>query len=404
MAAEPPRTGREAGLVSLLQGPAMEAALHQQLLRPLRLRLEQWQHLRTHHRPGADVSAVYRLQARARDGRLLTLHAVATSSAVVAAGVRTVHVGGTSLRLWLHPRDPHLPDLPWATSSEAVGRDLFDGRVPELETLGYRPLRRAVIRAVSGDRVRYLKVLRPAAASALRIRHRLLGDAGLPVPEAVDGAPPATLALSPVPGESLVHPLLHGSTAALDPMHLSALLDLLPAGVLELRARPAWADRVLDYAEAAVVALPEQQERIRALARAVARQAAATDAGPVVPVHGDLHPGNVLADGDRVTGLLDLDNVGPGRRVDDLACFLGHAAVLAALNPHRPEAAAEAARFRAAFEALVDPDALAARAAAVALTLVAGARERSFRTRRQEAELRVDAAEALLHRRPPAGR
>ncbi|CEA08802.1 Phosphotransferase enzyme family protein [Arthrobacter saudimassiliensis] len=391
-------SGGEAALVGLLQAPAMEPALAQ-LLRPLRLRLTDWRHLRTHHRPRAGASAVYRLQAQARDGQLLTLHAVATTAA--APGTVTARVAGTQLRLWLHPRDPQLPDLPWATSAAAVGRDLFDGALPALETLAYRPLRRAVIRAADAERVRYLKVLPPRAAAALATRHVLLQEAGLPVPVLAEGAPPATVATEQAPGTPLVRPLITGSSAGLDPLQLPALLDRLPAGVLALRARPAWSERVLDYARAASVALPEAQARIRNLAEAAARRAAASDAGPVVPVHGDFHPGNLLIRQGQVTGLLDLDAVGPGHRVDDLACFLGHAAVLAAVNPHRPEAAAEAARIRSAFEGVVDPGALAARADAVALTLVAGARGRAFRPRAHEAELRLAAAEALLHRRLP---
>lgn len=390
--------GREAALVELLQAPEMEPALVQ-LLRPLRLRLQDWRHLRTHHRPRAGASAVYRLQAQARDGQQLTLHAVAATAAPETPGTTTARVAGTQLRLWLHPRDPQLPDLPWATSAAAVGRDLFDGALPALETLAYRPLRRAVIRASDAGRVRYLKVLPPPAAAALRTRHVLLQEAGLPVPALVEGAPPATVAADHAPGNPMVRPLLTGS--GLDPLQLPALLERLPAGVLKLRARPAWSERVLDYARAASVALPEAQARIRALAEAAARRAAASDAGPVVPVHGDFHPGNLLIGQGQVTGLLDLDAVGPGHRVDDLACFLGHAAVLAAVNPHRPEAAAETARFRSAFETVVEPEALAARAAAVALTLVAGARGRAFRPRAREAELRLAAAEALLDRRLP---
>ena len=40
---------------------------------------------------------------------------------------------------------------------------------------------------------------------------------------------------------------------------------------------------------------------------------------------------------DRISGLLDVDTAGPGRRADDLACLLAHISVLALMRPaHRP--------------------------------------------------------------------
>ena len=397
-------TAGEAALVQLLSGPSLEPALAQ-LLRPLRLRLLQWRHLRTHHRPGGGASGVYRLHTGARDGRELVLYAVATAAAPAGPGVRTVRVHRTDLRLWLHPADPVLQGLAWATNAAAVGEALFNGQVPRLEPVSYRPMRRAVLRAVLPERTCYLKVLQPRAAVLLHRRHTLLAAAGLPVPAASAPGAPGVLVLEALRGSPLVRPLLDGSADAFAPDQLPALLDALPAQVLELPARSSWSDRVRDYAGPAAVVLPEHRNRIRNLAEEAAVAAERADPGPLVPVHGDLHPANLLvaAGGEpgaparlEIAGLLDLDGVGPGRRVDDLACFLGHAAVIAALNPHRPAAAAQVDRFRTAYGQLVDPRALAARSAAVALTLVAGARGRSFRTRQEEALLRLEAAEALL--------
>ncbi len=59
----------------------------------------------------------------------------------------------------------------------------------------------------------------------------------------------------------------------------------------------------------------------------------ASDGGPLVPPHGDFYEGNLLNTDGAVTGLLDVDAVGPGHLVDDLACFVGHVAVLPALHP-----------------------------------------------------------------------
>ena len=42
------------------------------------------------------------------------------------------------------------------------------------------------------------------------------------------------------------------------------------------------------------------------------------------PTHGDFHEGQLFVAGGVITGVLDVDTVGPGRRADDLACLLAH--------------------------------------------------------------------------------
>lgn len=113
-----------------------------------------------------------------------------------------------------------------------------------------------------------------------------------------------------------------------------------------------------------MAALPEQAGRIAVLGRQVRELVDAGDAGAVVATHGDLHDANLLLDVDTagesaVVGLLDVDTAGPGHRVDDLACLLGHLSVLPVIAPevHRRVPAA-IARWTADFETRVDPVAL----------------------------------------------
>jgi hypothetical protein len=90
-------------------------------------------------------------------------------------------------------------------------------------------------------------------------------------------------------------------------------------------------------------------------------------------VHGDLHDGQIVVDGDRVTGLLDVDSVGPGYPIDDVANLVGHLTSL-------PVSAAAAARpihayarhLRDAWASDVDPIELDRRVAAVLLGLATG--------------------------------
>ena len=42
------------------------------------------------------------------------------------------------------------------------------------------------------------------------------------------------------------------------------------------------------------------------------------------PTHGDFHEGQLFVAKWLITGVLDIDTIGPGRRADDLACMIAH--------------------------------------------------------------------------------
>ena len=42
------------------------------------------------------------------------------------------------------------------------------------------------------------------------------------------------------------------------------------------------------------------------------------------PTHGDFHEGQLFVSKGLITGMLDIDTMGPGRRADDLACMIAH--------------------------------------------------------------------------------
>ena len=124
---------------------------------------------------------------------------------------------------------------------------------------------------------------------------------------------------------------------------------------------------------------------------------AASNAGPVVPVHGDFYEANVLMDGEAVACLLDVDSLGPGRRVDDLACLLGHVSVLDHLAPASyPHLRPVLDTWTALADRQVDSVALRARCAGVVLSLVAGARREDGGPWRADAEGRLARAETWL--------
>ena len=384
-----------------------------QLLTLRHLVLDSWTHERTFHRPGAGISSLYRVQAVDRAGSILTLYTAATTTHLPATAAETLRttLAGTPLSLWLHPHDPLLSALPWALSPADVARDVFGLPADQnagiaLHLAAYRPLRRAVVRATSGSSTAYLKILPPGQSGGLRRRHQLLAGTAVPAAEVTalrDAADPrahGAVVLSALDGEPLLRGLRTGNHG-LAPEDLTALLDLLPDAVLALKPRPAWATRARAYGMAAAAALPSEAARIEVLARRIELLVRGLDPGPVVPVHGDFYEGNLLVSGGRISGLLDLDGMGPGHRVDDLACFFGHLAVLAELSPDSalPDALAlfGPAFERAAVQGGSSPAALNARAAGVALSLVAGARAGRL-SRTENALARLAAAGKLLAR------
>jgi hypothetical protein len=70
--------------------------------------------------------------------------------------------------------------------------------------------------------------------------------------------------------------------------------------------------------------LPAERNRLAELASRFsdAEVRAATRAGVVV--HGDVHEAQLVVHGDEITGLLDVDDVGPGDPLDDMGTVLGH--------------------------------------------------------------------------------
>ena len=328
---------------------------------------------KVHHRPGADVSAVYRIFYDLPSAQAPTEEWLGLTSAKVDEGVATLIHNDLVLRAWRHPADPRLPGLSAACAADVVGGWL--GAPVELEMLAYRPLRRAVL-AARGERPAFIKVLRPEKSRGLAHRQHLLHAAGIAPP--VIGEPaPGVLISAVAEGNSLAHALVAWPE---DPAQLPsaaslvALLDGLPAEVVRLPRRESWSDRIDFHAEGAATALPQLREEILALTAELKRLLTDAPVGPVVPTHGDFYEANIFTTNGMASTLIDVDSVGPGRRDDDLACLLGHVAVLPNLSPeHYPRVAEIVEEWRSDFERRVHPVSLRARTASVILSLVAGA-------------------------------
>lgn len=331
-----------------------------------------WQASQVDHQPHRSTTVAYRVRVR-WPGGAVTEERLAARTGRIPDGALLLDDGSRRVAVWRFPHDPLLPGLATAYDRRAVARLLRDlglGTGPvRLSVRAYRPGRRAVIEAIGRRGRVFLKVVRPRRVEALHRRHRLLTDAGVPVPHSYGYTPDGLLALRALPGRNLREVIATGGRVP-TARQLLSLLDRLPAELAGEPRRGSWLERVGHYAAVVAGALPEEAERATALAEEITAEAGT---GPTVPVHGDFYEGQLHVAGGQVSGLLDVDTAGPGERLDDLACLLGHLSVLALVDPARAVAVNRTgAAYLATFERVVDPADLRYRTAAVVLSLATG--------------------------------
>ena len=388
-----------ASALALLTGAAAEELLGA-LLAATDQQVASWRVRQVDHRPGSSTTVSYDVTVRGRDGEHRQV-LVASTAEVCAPEVVRVHRGSSQVSLWRFPLDPGLPALTTALDEESV-RDLLRAcgvaaGPLRLDLRTYRPGRRAVVEVQAPRRRLFLKVLRPKAVHDLHDRHGMLAAAGVPVPRSLGCTDQGLLVLDALPGTPLRTRLRQGGAPVPDGRAVLDLLDRLPAAVTDLPRRPSWTDSVAHYAEVTAAALPSEAERCRQLAAAVAARTSGSPA--TAPSHGDLYEAQLLLDGARISGLLDVDTVGPGRRSDDLACLLAHVDVLAQLEPaHRSTSAAVVERWLGAFEREVDPLELRARVAGVVVSLATGPHRVQQTDWEDVTRSRLDLAEIWLTR------
>jgi len=335
-------------------------------------RLVSWRAEQVDHRAGSTTVA-YRtevVQGSATRSEVLC----ATAGGALPEGVTVIGDDELQVGVWTAGSDPLLPGMRVAMNPAAVSA-LFEscglgtGEV-RLELLSYRPLRRAVVEATGPLGRLYLKVVQPAKVKALHERHRLLTGAGVPAPRSLGWSDDGLLVLDGLPGRSLRSVLRSGGPLP-DPAELVRLLDALPAELLDAPRRSSWLERTEYYARSVGVVVPELAGAAVELAGTIVAE---SRVGPVVPVHSDFYEAQVFVDAQgSVSGLLDVDTAGPGDRVDDLACLVGHLSVLAEVLPrHAAAIGAYATHCLSTFDRRVDPRQLRLRVASVVLSLATG--------------------------------
>lgn len=338
---------------------------------------------RIHHRPGRSITRVDHATLATANGTVETLLVTHAHRRGLPEGAQQITVEGAPVAVWTYPNDPYLPGLMHATDPAWIagqwhshGGELTgnDGVAPLiLEHRSYRPTRGAVIevhlnRSDVTERRAFLKVLRPARITRVADVHRRLADS-FPVPRVIADNHDV-LFLSALPGTPLRRALRHGDPLPCpqDLVDLSMRLAKIDADTHHdplRRADPARARRRLARG-------PEDlQPTIRRVADAAA-EARSTFMHDLVTVHADLHGGQLLTRDGQVSGLLDLDGVGPGLMLDDAATLIAYLEVQREISPaSQSHARRYAEQVAMAYADMVDPDALANVTAGVWLELAA---------------------------------
>ena len=271
--------------------------------------------------------------------------------------------GEREVAVWLHPDDPDLPGLQRATVPHALAALLNEHRVLDhpvtadhigLKMISYRPRRRAVLKAVikssSGPRTFFVKVLREATYAPTLQRHELLRRARFPAAPVAAATADFILVLHELPGRPLTQAIFD---------------EVMPR-------RPPWTGAIAMYAEMIAAALPVLDPQLRWLVAQVSGSVAGAQQG-VEPTHGDFHEGQLFVANGLITGLLDIDTMGPGRRVDDLACLTAHLSTIQRMTAEQAVGLERLIKlWLQVFDTRVDPAELRLLAAGVIVSLATG--------------------------------
>jgi aminoglycoside phosphotransferase len=287
------------------------------------------------YRPGHDLVVQYRCDIDWPDGRRRrdTLLAATTQDGPLPGALPLVaetDAGSLEVSVWRYPFDPLVEGLPIVVTADRLA-PLFESHMTEpvtLEVVAYRPTERAVVRVLDqAGRTVYVKAVRPGAAQALIERHSQLRSEGLPVPDVLDADIDSGLVLlGELPGPTLRERIKADMPAWPAPgllLELTQCIARTPASGL-----PKVSGRVRDaigHARMLGTVTSDLASRLQELTGIFEAALPAVDARSGQVIHGDLHEGQlVVGDDGMIVGLLDIDDLGLGDPLDDLATLVAH--------------------------------------------------------------------------------
>lgn len=269
------------------------------------------------YRPDRRIAVAYNVTTTA--GAVLS---IVLGAGELSEGAAILESNGHRIGAWVYPNDPALPGLAGLFDDERRGALLSSLGVAEVATIAitrsYRPNKRAVVEVTGPGIHLFVKAIRPRDAAALQEAHSILAPL-LPIPRSLGwSSETGIVVLERLPGRPLsAHPI-----DAPDPRAILSLLERIPRLERDSTSRRRRLEAHLNLLRRILPDQIAQLERIEGAATGI------MDADPT-PVHGDLHSGQLLVSGGRLTGLVDIDTVGIGQRSDDLANLVAHLHMLA---------------------------------------------------------------------------
>lgn len=321
-------------------------------------------------RPEKSLTMRYRVTAD--DGGLAGTNDVVAVIGDIPGGVSIVEGPDAEVGVWVLPDDPNLPGLKSSLDVPTVSNLLADLGSKEEATgirlRAYRPGRRAVVQVEAGQSSIFLKVVPPKRIEKLHAKHRFLTD-HLPVPDSLGLAPDlGIVAMRALPGVDLRTALRDGTMPLPDPAAIMALPASLPEPPESSWKSWSPEDNLEGTVDLLTRLLPDEGPRLQRLLGEIGEDAAPRE----LPVHGDYHEAQILVDGARLIGLIDVDTFGWGRSGDDAATMLAHLHLMAS-GSRSPERVIEFARtLNQAWDTVVDPVRLRLKTAAHVLGLATG--------------------------------
>lgn len=330
-----------------------------------------------HWKPGRSITVVYETLVQHHGAADPTTEMlVASTGGPPREGALELVQGDSRVAVWTISSDPGLPGLAVALDAQRarILLDSVDAPAGPIRTRlrAYRPGRRAVVEVHSDAFRAFLKIVPPSDVSALQAKHKALSQ-DLPVPRSHGWSDElGMVVLEPLAGLTLREQMAQTNAPLPDPAEIAILLNAIrPPEDAGIVGGPLAAVR--SHARLLRALLPAMAPRIADLRE---RLRNAPDPGDdLVPIHGDLHEAQLMVQDGAISGLLDIDTVGYGRRVDDWANMIGHLFLRleSARGPEMRERLRQYGRhFLTLAETETDPADLRRRIAAVVMALATG--------------------------------
>lgn len=291
------------------------------------------------YRPGHDATVRYTAQVSwngappTRETLIASTSAHGTypGTAVVSADTRD---GRLDVGVWRWPFDPVLAGLEASVTASSVAPLLGSTHRGDLglEVVAYRPTDRAVVRVRHADRTSYLKVVPPHTAEALAERHRRLRDAGVPAPNVRHVDERGILVLDELAGTTFRELIKTGCGVLPGPEALDELADGFAAAGLDGDPAPSVTRNGMLHAAMLATVMPAERHRLDELTDLIGEHEAATPP-TTCTIHGDLHEGQLVVRDGAITGVIDVDDAGPGDPIDDRANLIAHLRYRAVTTP-----------------------------------------------------------------------